>query len=519
MGHGKETPRQKMIGMMYLFLTAMLALNVSKDVLNAFVGVNASVSKTIENYQKKNQKVYDDFEKAEAENPVKAKPWREKAFFVKNQADSLIDFIQSLKIEIIHKADGPEAPGVRKDGSICTDSILAKDQQEVPAEIMVVKGKGKIVKEKIVDFREFIIGMIDPKDSLIRNAIENNLETHDPPAKDGIMHTWESEHFEHLPLVAVITLMTKLQSDIRNAEADVINYLYNGIEAQSFKFNKLEAIVIPKSDYVLKGSSYEAEVMLAAFDTTQKPKVIVQGTELQINNKARGIFKRIGSAVGYQKWNGIVQIKAPDGGIRTYPFEGKYQVAEPNLVVSPTKMNVFYYGIENPVDISVPGVSSDKIIATASNANMRKEGNSYIIKPDKPGGLVTVKVMAEVSGEKRSMGEREFRVKIIPKPIAKVLGKSNGNISKNELLAAIGVDAILEDFLFDLKFNVRDFTVTTTIGGYTKELPQKGNKFSMEQKGIIRDLKPNSKLIIEEIKCVGPDGQTRELSPIVFKVK
>ncbi len=522
MGHGKETPRQKMIGMMYLFLTAMLALNVSKDVLNAFVAVNVSVSKTIDNFAKKNQKVYDDFDKAKAENPTKVGTWHGKAFEVKQRADSLVELVRKIQVEIIRKADGMDAPSIRHDGSINTDSIVAKDQLDVPAEIMVGAtgiGRGTDLKKAIVSFREYLTGLVNPKDTLIRTSIENNLDTADPPPKEGETKNWEREHFEHLPLVAVITLLTKIQSDVRNSEADIINYLYNQIEAQSFKFNKLEAIVIPKSDYVLKGSTYEAEVVLAAFDTTQKPRIIVGGSELPINNKARGLFKRQGTTIGYQTWKGEVEFKAPDGTIKTYPFDSKFQVAEPNLVISPTKMNVFYYGLENPVEISVPGVTSDKITPILSNASMRREGNTYYIKPDKPGGLVTIKVMAEINGEKRSMGEKEFRVKIVPRPIAKVLGKDKGDITRNELLAADGVVAVLEDFLFDLKFTVKEFRVTVTIGGYTKELDSKSNRFTMDQKNLIKELKPNSKLIIEDIKSIGQDGRTNDLSPIVFKVK
>jgi len=185
-------------------------------------------------------------------------------------------------------------------------------------------------------------------------------------------------------------------------------------------------------------------------------------------------------------------------------------------------MNVFYYGIENPVAISVPGIPSDKIKVSIPDggATIKKAGNAYEVKPTKRSGTVNVAVAAEIDGKSKSMGSMLFRIKTIPEPKAKVMGYSSGSIDKAVLSAASGVQADLEDFVFDLKFKITKYTVTTTVsGGMTKELHKTGGTFDSEVKNLIKGLKANSKLIIEEIEAMGPDGVPRALSPIVFKVK
>ena len=164
--------------------------------------------------------------------------------------------------------------------------------------------------------------MVEKKDTNVINSIIKNLDTKDPPAIEGEKVTWETHHFEHLPLIAVTTIMSKMQSDVRNAESEITRYLYNKIESGSFKFNKLEPTIIPNSNYILKGNEYQAEVFLAAFDTTQTPTIIVDGKEIPIKN-GRGIYTAGSGAPGNRKWGGIIQMKATDGTIIEKPFKAE----------------------------------------------------------------------------------------------------------------------------------------------------------------------------------------------------
>ena len=255
MAAGKETPRQKMIGMMYLFYTAMLAMNVSKDVLNSFVLVNDSLTVTVENFTDKNQKIYSDFEKQKAINETKAAKWNDLAQEVKTKADELSDYVKGIKVELVVATEGEESPAI-ENGDVIASLIEAKDNLFVGDEIMIgptQTGRGLDLRNKIDDFRNYLFSLVPDieKNSVVRGSIYKNLNTDPPPPKDGAQVTWENAQFAHIPLVGVITMLTKIQSDIRNAEADALRFLYGQIDESEFKFNKLEGLVMPKVPWLL----------------------------------------------------------------------------------------------------------------------------------------------------------------------------------------------------------------------------------------------------------------------------
>ncbi len=538
MGHGKETPRQKMIGLMYLFLTAMLALNVSKEVLNSFILVGHSLEKTIDNYKSKNDKVYNEFALANTENPAKVGPWLAKAEEVEVKSTNLFESLEQHKVGLAKYAEGDDSEAI-VDGKFFINKLTQKDNIDKGGEYFGVLGKkhGTTIKKEIEEYRSVLLRIAEDN-VVLQDAIKSTLSTDVKKSEEGghgdEAPTWESQTFEYIPLIADFVMLSKIQTDIKNMETDVINYLFSQISASDFKVNAMAATVIPNSNYIMKGNEYRAEVFLAAYDSTKAP-IIKVGNYKEVDGKyemvgefetlevesGKGIFSDNSRAVGEKKWGGLIEVTSPDGGVINYPFDVQYQVAEPNLVISPTKMNVFYYGIDNPVEISVPGIPGDKIKPSMSGggATIKKVRKGYIVKPTKTSGKVNVRVSAEIDGKSKSLGDREFRIKTIPEPKAKVLGKSSGAITKAMLSNAPGVIAELEDFVFDLRFRVTKFTLTTTQGGYTKELNANGNKFTKAQKDVIKSVKSNSKIIIENIEAVGPDGRTKPLSPIIFKVK
>jgi gliding motility-associated protein GldM len=536
MGHGKETPRQKMIGMMYLVLTALLALNVSKDVLNAFILVDQGLTKTIHNFEEKNEVVYNEFREQFELNQAKVGKFYQEVQKIKQEAQNIYDFIQEKKIEIVKTAEGDDTEAVL-DGEIHWDFIQAKDNTSVPAQVMVGDNNDKAAKElrkKIEEFKEYLLSLVDESNIGLKEALESGLDTHDHPPKDGKPgHIWESAHFEHLPMAGVLTNMTAIQASIRNAEADMINYLYSQIDAGSFKFNKLEPIIIPNSNYILKGNMYEAEVFLAAFDTTQKPIVLQGKTEsyvdetgttkyrmvgsvdtLEVKESGKAVFRRPGNALGSYDWGGIIRLQHHDGTFIEKIFKTEYQVAEGSVVVAPTKMNVFYMGVDNPVEISVSGVPDHKIRASVTNGFI-SERPPYIVRPRRIGNCILT-VSAEIDGAWKELQNKDFRVKKVPDPVAKVAQIKTGAIAKNLLLAQSGVQADMEAFDFEMEFKVTEFVVTATIKGFARSVPTNGNNFTQEQKDLIQSLGRNDKVYIEGIKAIGPDGIPRELSTITL---
>lgn len=549
MAHAKETPRQKMIGMMYLVLMALLALNVSKQVLDAFGVLDTGLVSTIQTIESANNKIIADFEFQNKLNQKKVGPWLIKADSVREKAKAIVDFIQDKKIEIIQIADGKDAAAV-SGREINSKEIVQQDKLDVPARIMVGNNNnaaGKQLHKMIDSFKDYLINHVVTAENaeIKRQSIESSLNTKPLPEKHGKgieNKAWEIEHFEDLPLAGVITIMSGLQINVRNAESEALSYLYNQVDAGSFKFNLLSATVIPNSNYIIKDNDYKAQVFLAASDTTIDPKIYVtesanpydstfengiityhQNPHLTyrridvIKGTGKAVYSVRGSALGSKYWGGIIELTSSDGTTITKPFKQSYMVAAGAVSVAATKMNVFYLGVDNPVDVSVAGVQPDKISIDISNGKYVKTGDSYIIRPQRPGNCI-VSVFAMIDKVKHNMGDKEFRVKIVPPPVAMVNGQKGGVMGKNILMAQIGVEAKMEDFDFDLTFTITEFTVSAVIQGFVRDVKINSNKFSPEQKNMINNLSRGQMVYIQDIKAIGPDGSTRPLSTINFKL-
>ena len=295
----KETPRQRMIGMMYLFLTAMLAINVSDEVLDAFTIIDNGLSKTISTFEEKNNYKYQDFDVALQANQNKVQEAWNQAQIIREESNKLNDLIDNLKERIVKTADGDDYD---------MNNIESKNNLDVPAEIMIVRKQGKLLKKAIEDYRSIVLNHISDTSSTLYLAIAKTLNTDKPKkeTKGDVNHTWESIQFSNTPLIGAITLLSKIQVDIRNTESDIVNYLFNQIEAESFKFNKLRAEVYAPSSYILKGDTYKAQVFLAAVDTTQNPKIVVdrRGELTEFDDDGRALFTAKADKVGTIKWGG-----------------------------------------------------------------------------------------------------------------------------------------------------------------------------------------------------------------------
>lgn len=530
MAHEKLSPRQKMIGMMYLVLTAMLALNVSKEAVEAFKKVDKGLTQAVANYAIKNDLIYREFDRAAAENPAKAGKYKTAAYQVKERADEAFNFIQGLKVEIISTAEGPETPAV-KGTEVFIEEVKRIDDTNVPSEILIganEDGKANDLKAILAEYREFLIGTLDGNNPTAEEALRSSLNTDDGKNKDGATERWENLNFQTLPLVAVVCILSEYQLNIRNAETEVLNYLYTQIDASSFKFNKLTPIVIPNSNYITLGSDYEAQVFISATDTTQSPSVTVGDMVLPLDDAGKGIYKVRASSIGQKKWGGVISLKAPDGSIKSYDFGASYVVGEPNVIVSATAMNVMYVGITNPIDVSVPGVSPDKIKIRVVNGTFTTEKvknpkgenfkGSWAVKPNAVGQNVQVIASADINGKTIQYAPYEFRVKPLPVPVAVFANKSTGSVPRATAAAQQGVFAIMPDFDFDLQYQVTGFTVLFNDKGNDYEESSSNSNLTAKQKDLINRLTRGKNLIIKDIKALGPDGKPKDLLPILLKI-
>jgi gliding motility-associated protein GldM len=542
----KETPRQKMIGMMYLVLMALLALNVSKDVLDAFVLVDEGLMKTTENFATRNEVYYSEFDRAAAENPVKAGPWQTKALEVKQRSDELYNYIQELKLELVTATEGEDTEAIR-DRVIIGDSIIGKDDRDNAAHIMIgpnQDGKANDLRQALDEFREHLLSIVGEESEEIRISLESSLDTSDPPPKEGEILNWQQFHFEHLPLIAVITLMSKMQSDVRNSESEVLNYLYSQIEAGSFKFNLLEPVVISNSNHIVRGNEYSASVFMAAFDTTQQPIVYVGRYDSTIQDDGtvkynmvgeegrdyeaipieagKGVYKvnTAGAGTGWKPWGGIISLKRMDGSFTNKPFNAGFTVAAPSLVVSPTQMNVFYQAIDNPVEISVPGYPASAISASINNGRMAGRGTNYNVVPTRT-GTARVSVSVRADGRTRSMGYKDFRVEKVPSPFPSIAGVQGGTLSLNQILGELGLKADMPPwFKFGgVSYKITGYTFTAIVQGFDKNIPSRSSNLSSEMRETIRNLRSGSRIYFNDITAVGPDGSTRYLPTLSIKIR
>lgn len=511
-----------MINMMYLVLTALLALNVSKETLDVIAKVEESLKQTIDNFVSKNNLTYADFEQAYTVNAAKVGPFKEKADLLREESQQIIDLINQYKYDIVREADGKEAR---------LDSIKNMEDVNVPAQIMLTEkpvewegkniSRGLHLRQEINRYRDFLLTLVDKNDTVLINNIISGLVTKDIKSTGREAgRTWEQDNFEYLPLIGVVALMSKIQSDIRNAESDVLNYLYSGIDEESFKFNKLMAAVIPKtSSMVVEGNPYEAEIFMAAVDSTQDPEIIVNNSRIDVNDGV-GVWRTVPTRAGNYKWGGLIRYKAPDGRILTYTFQDEYDVIPPVLIVSPTKMNVFYQGLPNPIEVNVPGASPGSVRVSVTNADLRKVNEfSYEVLPTQNYGEAIVSVSAEFNGQRKNMPDKRFRLKRVPTPLAKVGGKNGGSIEKNELLINQGVSAVQDDFLFDIKYTVTRFTVVINDKGFVDDAESNSQLFTEEQRRLLSSLNRGDRFSIEDIYAVGPDNKEIPLTPIVFKIQ
>lgn len=544
MSGGKQTPRQKMIGMMYLVLTALLALNISKEIINAFITIDSGLVTTNENFAAKNNMTYMAFEKAKQNDEVKVKPIWEKAMLAKKKSEAMCSFIIQIRGEMVAASAGVD----KKIGDTLSLTLLEKpDDYDSPTTFMIgsdpalVTGKAKDLKAELTKYFEEMTKLVPPKEqsafkARIQPSIPADVYSHEHEKKIS----WEWYNFYHAPIVACIAQLDRIVNDVKNAEGDVINELLTSVSASDFKFDQLTAKVVAPTSYVFTGDHYTADVFVAAFSSTQSPTIILCDYDSVTKKMLTGpghptpdstSVKVVGGlgkydveagGVGLQKWSGLIRVKKPDGsGSEVYPFKQEYMVAAPSAAVFLEKMNVFYIGVDNPITISAAGVAPSDLQPSLSGGSMRSSGKpgSYIVTVS-GGTKATLSVGAKLNGVNKSMGSFEFRVKRVPDPVCYVGNlKADGMMTKAELQGQSGVFARMDNFDFDLKFQVISFVMSMSINGVFVEKKANGPGITPEMKTMLAGAKPGNKVFFEQVTVKGPDGTLRKIPGVNIKVK
>ena len=580
MSGAKETPRQKMIGMMYLVYTALLAMNVSKDILDAFDTVNSGVQTTnITLSQQINQK-YVAFEEQYGLDKEKVGPYWEQAQALREEAKELIEYTEALKWDLVKKIELDKAKtpkeaaemalerGLlksadtvrygRKIYDINTAKVKSRDNYNRPTEYMMGNpegpgngGKAYELSEKIRHFRGEVVKAMGPAHiheiGLITDSIygtkdyvmqqtgysESQLKklplegdyygakvSYYPGMTDPVQDSWEYRNFHHTVLVADVTLLNKIISEAQTAELNAVTQLMTNIHAQDFTFDEVGARVFAESGYLLSGQTYRAQAMVTAWKNSQLTARVKLdgGAEKEYTSNAQGVIPlEWNVGVGSHSYSGVIDMLDPTTNkMEEYPFSGSFTVAPPAVSVSATKMNVVYRGIDNP--IAVGGGVGGEINATASSGTLTRTGNgTYNLRPGEA-NEVTINVTSGGS----SLGSMKFRVKDLPKPEAIIRNVQNGLVSKSALLAANRVEAEMKDFDFDgVHYDVVGYTFRyKTKAGTTKEAKANSGAFTDEIKNAISGSNVGDTFLFTAIQVRGNDGKTKTLeTPIGVEIK
>ena len=496
-----ETPRQKMISMMYLVLTAMLALNVSAAILNGYVAVDDSLHATVQTLVESNRDTYIQFKAALDQNPEKVQAWYDKAMEIQKNSNAFYDYVQTFKDEMVAAADGSEA---KKNATV--RELKKQDDTNVPQRYAINEGNALKLKGAINAYRDFMIDITGDSPA-VDEELRQTFVTPRGVNTSGDSITWEESVFYEMPMCACITVLTKLQSDIRNVEGRAVRYLLTQTDATDLRVNKFNAYVIPSSDYVVKGNKYRAQIVLAAIDSTQAPDYFVNGNKIAAN----GIYEVVANKVGKQKLTGQIGYMNQQGEMQYLPFEREYMVGEPSATISNTELNIMYRGYKNPFSISVPGVSNQALDVRCSGASVTKKGDEWIIVPSAGSpNTLKIEVYAKVEGASRLMGSCSYRIKNLPPPNAYL--EINGVPSDAEKVSPIAltnpntkiIASYGTDGLVQAKYDIISFQVRMPSGIATTV---RGDRFDSKVISEIRKLKQGNSITIMSIKAKGPDGR------------
>ena len=507
----KETPRQKMMGILYLVLLGIAATTVTDHVLDAFRNLTVSLETSTKNVQTTVSNSFASFEATNLKNdPVRAQPFHDRAKKVQSNIADLDKYINEIKEELIKEGGGTDE---------ATGDVKDRANIDISPRFIIRDGKAKDLKARILDTRNKIFSNLQGDE---KAGLKLALNVEDPPKRPGALKTtWEDDNFgEGIPLTAAITALTKIQADLKNTESEVVKKILGDATNVTVVLDRFEAVAVAPSSYILVGQEYKANVFLTASSTTSNPEITVGGQKLNVV-EGKGLYTATASSEGEKTWSAVIKVKESTGNIKEYKLPDQtYTVARPSAVVSPDKMNVFYIGIPNPVSVSAPGFAKDKIHANIVGGEITGSNGNYMVTV-RNSGKVTINVTGQTeAGKTVTLGSSEFRTKRIPTPRVKFGGKAGGKLGTGAMKAQNRIFAVLEDFEFDAKFDINHFSMyITKPRGEPQVLESNSNAFTQQMQAAMGGITSGSRVFFDNIFATGPDGMKRQLDPIAFMVE
>ncbi len=536
-----KEPRQLMINLMYLVLTALLALNVSAEVMNAFFTLDAGNNSTMAIVDKQLDSSVEALKELLNEpSKAKYKPLMPAIEQVRSKVKEFNAYIKDLRDELIDKSGNRN--GQNDEGDYKPDHagelkyIKGKKNKDVTTRLLLEEGKGAELKEKILSTREELINIYtklinENADSLqlnpeqakgkiesVANQMPFNID--DESWKGTDKKSWEDYKFRQMPVAAVLPLMSQMQADLKSSEANMVNDLIGLAGGKNIVFDKFFPVVQADRSYVIGGEQISAKISVGTYSSSLDPenvKITVGGALQKVNPDGTVDYTITGSGMGQKTIPLEVEVTNPLTGEKsTGKGEFVYEVGQRSVAVSADQMNVFYIGVDNPVTISAAGVSSADVRVNFSGVKGTGRGSKWNVTASRPG-----EAKITVSAKGKTLGSFPFRVKRIPNPEARLSSKNGGAMGSGEFKAQGGVGAFLDNF---------DFKATCVVAGFTLvyvpkrqdaiEAPNNGATYKDKARRLVQRASPGDIYYFDNVraKCPG-DSATRKINSMVFKIR
>lgn len=509
MAGGKLTPRQKMINLMYLVFIAMLALNMSKEVLTAFGNFNDKFTESNKLTEQSNATLLSALDTKASDEPAKyAEPAR-KAKEVAKISKDFAAFLETVKAEVVEGIEPDETgklPFESMDKSTIDEKWFQGDGYSPRGTEIVSK-----IDKYVADIKK-VLGT-DVKYIPFIKEIEKKFSTADITNREGVKQKFLDYKTKGFPAVSTLTFLTAMQNDVKNTEAGAYNLFLGNALQSAASMKNFQAIVVLEKNAYFQGETVKGKVVLGRYDANTVPTSFNGPGKIE---NGQAVISTTAGSIGEQKISGKFGF-LEDGKEIPLSFEGTYVVVpRPNqAIISADKMNVVYRGVPNPISISVPGIASNKVNASAPGMSKVGDGK-FMLKPGS-GSEVKINVNATMPDGKAMSSAQVFRIKGLPAPTGKV-GGSEKNKGPKSNLEVCTVTAIMEDFDFPVTVNVTQFNVKVP-GQPT--IVVSGNRMDSRAKSAIAKAQKGDVVVISEIKASfsGIDQMAKKVSICTYEIQ
>ena len=502
MAGGKMSARQKMINLMYLVFIAMLAMNMSKEVLSAFGFMNEKLTENNISTTEKNKQAYANLATKADEQSAKFNDLNEQAIKIKTYSVDFYTYLEELKDKMTANIEDSQ-DYESMDQTTFLDEYFFKGDKFTK--------EGKQFLDQINGYRTNVTNVLG-ENKQFANILVKRFSTNAVTNRDGKKIKWLDYRFKGFPLVASLTNLTQLQADIKNTEADIISNLLGGQLEESLKLKNYKGIVALDKNAYFAGEKVTGKIVLGRYDATMIPdNVILNGKDYKNIQSGQVIIDMPAGNVGNHDIKGKIAF-TQNGELVEVPFESSYSVIpEPsNAVVSADKMNVVYRGLDNPISVSLPGVGDNNLNVSATGGKLSGSRGKYIIKPG-AGNVVTINVNAKLSSGKTVNSKAVFRIKDIPAAMGSVRGQYGTVKMPKSGLSNMPIAAGYLDFEFDLKVKVLSFKIKVP-GKLTVVV--NGSKLDARAKKVLATAKRGDMITIFGIEATANGVKIKKVFPV-----